>query len=233
MPDLILIETSTSLCSAALARNGKIVCSRESAQPRAHASMTAPFVKQLLDEAGMKAEDLDAVCVSSGPGSYTGLRVGVSTAKGLCFATGRPLVSVNTLDILVNRALRDRLLPEGCRYVIPMIDARRMEVYTRVYRICADAAVPEGEISPVVVDGNSFAAQRGEGPVLFIGDGAQKCSEVLAAEGATFFQTMPDATAMLEPALDAWNKKRFEDTAYFEPFYLKQFVATVSRKNLF
>lgn len=235
MPSLILIETSTSLCSTALARDGKIVCARESAEPRSQAAMTAPFVKQMLDETGLKVEDCDAVCVSSGPGSYTGLRVGVSTAKGLCFAAGKPLISVNTLEILVNQAFDGHLVPEGCRYIIPMIDARRMEVYTTVYKVSEDgkSAVPEGEISPLVIDENSFAEERSRGPVLFVGDGAGKCSDILKGQGVHFVQTCPNAAAMLQPALKAWKEKRFEDTAYFEPFYLKQFVATVSKKSLF
>lgn len=233
MPSIILIETSTSLCTTALIRDEKIVCVRESGEARSQASMTAPFVKEMLDEAGIGMQDCDAVCVSAGPGSYTGLRVGVSTAKGLCFASGIPLISVNTLELLVNQAVSQDLIPEGCNHVIPMIDARRMEVYSAVFsRDEAGNFVQSGEISPVVVDAGSFLKEREEGKVLFIGDGAGKCSELLAGEGCIFVQTNPRAEAMLKPALKAYKEKRFESTAYFEPFYLKQFVATVSKKNL-
>ena len=230
MSRILLIETSTSLCSVALAADGKIVSSRESSTPRAQASMTAVFVKEILDEQGLMVKDCDAVCVSSGPGSYTGLRVGVSTAKGLCFPVGIPLISVNTLQVLACQAISENLLPDGCRYIIPMIDARRMEVYTAVFD-------PEGrqlgDIEAKVVDKDSFKAEMAEGPVLFVGDGAAKCADMLDNPSARFVQTNPHADAMLVPAMQAFEQKRFEDTAYFEPFYLKQFVATVSRKNLF
>ena len=230
LPKILLIETSTSLCSVALAADGAIAAVRESTEPRAHAALTAPFVKEVLDECGLRADGLDAVCVSAGPGSYTGLRVGVSTAKGICFAAGIPLLSVDTPEVLVFQARAEGLLPQDCRYVIPLIDARRMEVYTAVY-------TPDGqrltEVEPRVVDAQSFAAERAAGPVLFIGDGADKCREVLAGPGAHFVQACPRAAAMCAPALREFEAGCFRDTAYFEPFYLKQFVATVSRKNLF
>ena len=227
---ILLIETSTSLCSVALAEDGRITAARESGEPRAHAALTAPFVQQVLAERGLRAADLDAVCVSAGPGSYTGLRVGVSTAKGVCFAAGVPLLSVGTLDVLVAQAAADGLLPADCRYVIPMIDARRMEVYTAVF-------TPDGrrltEVEPRVIDAESFRQERAEGPVLFIGDGAGKCGEALAGPDAHFVQVCPRAAAMLAPAQQELEAKRFRDVAYFEPFYLKDFVATVSRKKLF
>lgn len=233
MPNIILIETSTSLCSTALIRDEKIVCVRESAEARSQAAMTAPFVKEMLDEAGIGMSDCDAVCVSAGPGSYTGLRVGVSTAKGLCFASGIPLISVNTLELLLNQAISEDLIPADCRHVIPMIDARRMEVYAAVFSRDKEGNFTRTEeISPVVVDSDSFRKEREEGTVLFIGDGAGKCSDLLAGAGCIFIQTNPRAEAMLRPALKAYKEKRFESTAYFEPFYLKQFVATVSKKNL-
>ena len=230
MPRIILIETSTSLCSTALLSDGKVVCSRESGEPRAHASMTAVFVKEMLDAPGLTASDCDAVCVSKGPGSYTGLRVGVSTAKGLCFGAGIPLIAVSTMEVLARQAIESGAVPEGCRYIIPMVDARRMEVYTAP---CSPEGQLLDEIRPMVVGPESFAALRSEGPVLFIGDGAEKCREALSGENSHFIQTCPRAEAMAVPALEAFAQKKFEDTAYFEPFYLKQFVATISRKNLF
>ena len=129
---IILLETSTSLCSVALAEEGRIVAARESDTPRAHASMTAVFVQEILQERGLKVSDCDAVCLSMGPGSYTGLRVGSSTAKGLCFGGGIPLLAVSTLDVLVAQALEEGL-PDGCSHIVPMIDARRMEVYSALY----------------------------------------------------------------------------------------------------
>ena len=229
MSRIILIETSTPLCSTALVEDGKVVCERISDEPRAHASKTALFVSEMLSEKGLKVSDCDAVAVSKGPGSYTGLRVGVSTAKGLCFGAGIPMISVGTLDTLVWQALDGNMLPEGCRYIIPMIDARRMEVYTGIF-------TPDGkQISPTVaqiIDADSFKDQLAEGPVLFIGDGADKCKDTLASPNARFIQCCPKAASMMHPAIDALEVKRFEDVAYFEPFYLKEFITTVSKKKI-
>ena len=230
MDRIILIETSTSLCSAALVENGKVVCERYSEEPRVHASMTAPYVSAILEETGLKVKDCSAVAVSKGPGSYTGLRVGVSTAKGLCFGAGIPLISVGTLDTLVWQAVDEGLVPEGCKYIVPMIDARRMEVYTAVF-------TPDGkQLTPTeasVIGADSFADRLEEGTVLFIGDGAGKCRDIITDPKARFIQCCPKATGMRLPAISALKEGRFEDVAYFEPFYLKEFVTTVSRKKLF
>lgn len=229
MERIILIETSTALCSTALAEEGTIVAYRESSAPKAHASLTAVFIKEMLEERGLNISDCDAVCVSKGPGSYTGLRVGVSTAKGLCFGSGKPLIAVGTLDTLVAQAVAD--IPGEYRFIIPMIDARRMEVYAAVYETATARQITE--TAPVIVDGNSFAEYLEQGPVLFIGDGAGKCADVIRHPNADFCQCHPKASSMLEPACKAYKEKRFEDVAYFEPFYLKEFVATVSKKKLF
>ncbi|MGN0202063.1 MAG: tRNA (adenosine(37)-N6)-threonylcarbamoyltransferase complex dimerization subunit type 1 TsaB [Candidatus Cryptobacteroides sp.] len=230
MERLILIETSTALCSAALVEDGRVVREKVSREARAHASVTAPFVKELLDEGGLKVSDCDAVAVSMGPGSYTGLRVGVSTAKGLCFGAGIPLVGVGTLDTLVWQAIGENLLPEGCRHIVPMVDARRMEVYTGIFDT-GGRQLTRTEAS--IVDGETFSGILAEGPVLFIGDGAGKCREVIADGRAFFHETCPKASAMLVPALEAFRAGKFEDVAYFEPFYLKEFITTVSKKKLF
>ena len=228
-----MIETSTALCSAALAEDGAIVSFKESSAPKAHASLTAVFVQEMLSERGLTISDCDAVCVSMGPGSYTGLRVGVSTAKGLCFGSGKPLLAVGTLDTLVAQAVAERLtiipgLIGDLRFIIPMVDARRMEVYTAIF----DHYRQITETSPMIIDENSFAEQLAEGPCLFIGDGAGKCADVIRHPNAHFCQCWPKASAMLAPALAAYKEKRFEDVAYFEPFYLKEFVATVSKKKM-
>ena len=230
MERIILIETSTALCSTALAENGAIISYRESSAPKAHASLTAVFIKEMLEERGLSPQDCDAFCVSMGPGSYTGLRVGVSTAKGLCFGSGKPLMAVGTLDTLVAQTREIPGLDGDLKYVIPMIDARRMEVYTAVF-------TPEGKqltpTAPAIIDENSFAEQLEQGQCLFIGDGAGKCADVIRHPNAHFIQCNPKASAMLIPATSAYKEKRFEDVAYFEPFYLKEFVATVSKKKLF
>lgn len=228
MDRIILIETSTALCSVALAENGKVVAYRENNE-RKHASLTAPFVKEILDEQGLAVSDCSAVCVSMGPGSYTGLRVGVSTAKGLCFGAGIPLLAISSLDTLVWQAISENLIPEGCDRIVPMIDARRMEVYTATYD---NSGARLSETEPLVVEPGSFADLLERGPVLFIGDGASKCSEALAHPNAHFVSTCPKASAMALPAERLFEEGRFEDVAYFEPYYLKQFTATVSKKKL-
>ena len=226
MSKLLFIETSTSLCSTALAEDGRIVCSRRSSEPRAHASLTAVFVKEMMDEAGWAAPD--AVCVSMGPGSYTGLRVGVSTAKGLCFGWKVPLIAISTLDILARQAI-EAGLPDGCAAILPMVDARRMEVYTAPYSPTGERL---GDIAPVVLDANSFSDLFASGPVVVIGDAAEKFKNCHSErrEGISFIQVCPEATAMLVPAMQKYEKKEFEDIAYFEPFYLKQFIATTPKK---
>ena len=234
MDNILLIETSTALCSVALAQDGAITSYRESSAPKAHASLTAVFIQEMLAERGITLDGCNAICVSKGPGSYTGLRVGVSTAKGLCFGSGKPLLAVGTLDTLVAQANAEFLtvnpdLTGNLRFVIPMIDARRMEVYSAIFS-------PDGtqitETTPVIVDENSFAEYLEQGPVLFIGDGAGKCADVIKHPNAHFCQCHPKASSMLSPAIAAYKEKRFEDVAYFEPFYLKEFVATVSKKKL-
>ena len=235
MDNIILIETSTELCSTAMASEGKIISYRESDRPRTHASLTAVFIDEMLRETGLKVQDCAAVCVSMGPGSYTGLRVGVSTAKGLCFGAGIPLLAVGTLDTLVWQGItgeyfRNSQGDPDFRYIIPMIDARRMEVYTAVFS-------PDGkqltETEAKIIDGGSFAEQLAAGHVLFIGDAADKCRTVITNPNAHFIQCCPKASSMLVPAMAEYKEKRFRDVAYFEPFYLKNFVATASRRKLF
>ena len=280
MERIILIETSTALCSVALAEDGAVTAYRESSEPKAHASLTAVFVQEVLAERGVTLADCDAVCVSMGPGSYTGLRVGVSTAKGLCFGSSKPLLAVGTLDTLVAQAFspaeaeanvepQSGLYPGAkvstgengeYRYIIPMIDARRMEVYAAVfspaisdnaYSVISSEAYSvisseaEGrveksllytqitETAPEIIDETSFAEYLEQGPVLFIGDGAGKCADVIKHPNAHFCQCHPKASSMLQPALEAYRRQNFKDVAYFEPFYLKEFVATVSKKKLF
>ena len=268
MERLILIETSTALCSAALAEDGVITAYRESSAPKAHASLTAVFIQEMLEEKGLTIADCDAVCVSKGPGSYTGLRVGVSTAKGLCFGSGKPLIAIDTLDILTAQAQEassetviadtsETVIADPSEtviadhsgtviadlignpsHIVPMIDARRMEVYAATFkRSDSPAAVPGytqvTETAPAIIDETSYTDLLNEGPVLFIGDGAGKCADVIKHPNATFIQCWPKASAMLQPALRAYREQRFEDVAYFEPFYLKEFVATVSKKKLF
>ncbi len=223
MARILLIETSTAVLSVALSENGTVVASRECREPRLQASLTAPLVKEVLDSKGLAALDCDAICVGKGPGSYTGLRVGVSTAKGLAFGAGLPLIAIGSLDILAQAAI------DGNHTVIPMIDARRMEVYTAVFSPAGEQLLP---VEAKIIGPDSFAEYLEKGPVLFIGDGALKCKDVITHPNASFSEAWPIASNMAPLAEKAFNEGRFEDLAYFEPFYLKDFVATVSRKSI-
>lgn len=225
MAKILLLETSGTILSVALASDSAVIADRVCREPRMQASLTAPLVKEVLDAAGLRAQDLDAVCVSKGPGSYTGLRVGVSTAKGICFGANVPLLSVCTLDILAGDGRSEPAMTK----VVPMIDARRMEVYTAVYSPAGERLT---DIEAKVIGPESFAEELAAGPVLFIGDGAMKCKAVLDSPNAIFREAFPLASAMAPLAEKAYKEKQFEDLAYFEPFYLKEFVATLPRKNL-
>ena len=235
MARILLIDTSTAVLSVGLALDGTVVEERICTEARQQASLTAPLVKEVLDAQGLTVKDCDAICVGSGPGSYTGLRVGVSTAKGLAFGAGKPLIAVGTLDILAQSVIPSNpsVIPsevEGSpSFIIPMIDARRMEVYTAVYSSAGEKLTP---IQALVVKEDCFAQQLAAGPVLFVGDGALKCREVITHPNAQFREAAPLARYMAPLAQRAFDERRFEDLAYFEPFYLKDFVATVSKKNL-
>ena len=217
---ILLIETSTECCSVALSEGPRILARRIDETPRVQSSLLAPYIVEVLQEAGLSAKELDAVAVSQGPGSYTGLRVGVSTAKGICFGAGKPLLGIDTLQILACQA-QDRF-----DRIVAMLDARRMEVYAATFdgegRKCSDTAA-------VILDESSYQAELEAGSVLFIGTGAGKFQTLCQHPNATFQPCFPLAPAMLQPALDALQKKEFKDVAYFEPFYLKEFVAGVSK----
>lgn len=220
MAKILLIETSTALCSVALSIDGKVASSRESNLDRRHASLTAVFCSEVLQECGLKAADLDAVCISDGPGSYTGLRVGLSTAKGLCFGAGLKLLSISSLDVLADMA-------DGAESaIVPMIDARRMEVYTAVYDA---SACRQTEIEARVIEEGAYADMPDS--TVFIGDGALKCKDAIGK--GRFVEAYPKASAMAGRAEKEYAAGNFRDVAYFEPFYLKEFVATTSKKKLF
>ena len=230
MARILLIETSTSVLSVALAVDGTVVAERICREPRMQASLTAPLVKEVLDEAGLKAPDCDAIAVSSGPGSYTGLRVGVSTAKGLAFGAGKPLIAVGTLDVLVD-GCAERVMADLDRpsFIVPMIDARRLEVYTAVYSAEGERLT---EIESHIIGPDSFAPYLEKGTVLFVGDGALKGKDVIKHPNARFEEAFPLARHMAPRARKAFEEGKFENLAYFEPFYLKEFIPTTPKKLL-
>ena len=230
---ILAIETGTDICSVALARDGELIALRESDEERNHAKKIAVFVDELLREYSIAADELDAVAVSKGPGSYTGLRIGVSFAKGLCYGQHIPLVAVGSLDSLVEVAREDYeagiIDVENWSEAIlcPMIDARRMEVYTQLFN---SEGVAQNEVEAKIIDAESFAEQRKGKPFVIFGSGAKKCAEVL--EGATFIEVIPSARGMARLAEQAFAEGKTEDVAYFEPFYLKDFVVGTAKKSL-
>lgn len=232
---ILCIETGTDICSVGIAKDGELLSLRESDEGRDHARKVGVFVDELLRETGIVPDDLDAVAVGKGPGSYTGLRIGVSFAKGLCYGLQKPLVAVGSLDALAEVAREDYeagILSvddwDGA-YLCPMVDARRMEVYAQVFDT---EGRPQGEVSAEVVDEGSFAAFRGQGcPFVIFGSGARKCADVLP--DAVYVEVTPSARGLARLAQQALDEGRTEDIAYFEPFYLKDFVVTTSRKKLF
>ena len=231
---ILCIETGTDICSVGIAKDGELLSLRESDEGRDHARKVGVFVDELLRETGIVPDDLDAVAVGKGPGSYTGLRIGVSFAKGLCYGLQKPLVAVGSLDALAEVAREDYeagILSvddwDGA-YLCPMVDARRMEVYAQVFDT---EGRPQGEVSAEVVDEGSFAAFRGQGrPFVIFGSGARKCADVLP--DAVYVEVTPSARGFARLAQQALDEGRTEDIAYFEPFYLKDFVVTTSRKKL-
>lgn len=223
------METSTSLCSVALAMDGEVIFSKESHDGPSHASLLGVYVEEALDAAKAGNHSIDAVAVSCGPGSYTGLRIGVSMAKGLCFGYGIPLIGIRTLDLLASEAIRH----EGGatdRLYCAMMDARRMEVYAAIYDANLSALRPA---AADVVDGQTYADFLAKGPVCFFGNGAGKCASVIDSPNASFIEGIePLASAMAPLAEKAYAASRFEDVAYFEPFYLKEFQATIAKNKV-
>lgn len=221
----LLIETATQVCSVVLASEGRILARRDSDVPNAHSTRLSVFIQEVLDENRLTPRDLGAVCVSAGPGSYTGLRIGVSSAKGICYALGIPLVSVPTL--LSMAALYYRQHPEYKGLVCPMIDARRMECYTMMVAPGLDVLRPTA--ADVITEG-IFDEYLNRGEVTFIGDGAAKTRPLLGNHpNARFDDSFRlSAEGMIDLAARRLADGKTEDVAYFEPFYLKDFVAKKS-----
>lgn len=230
MSCILHIETSTDVCSVALSHDGVCLHEEIDTNGRRHAEILAPFVEEAVSFADSHAIPLDAVSVSAGPGSYTGLRIGVSTAKGLCYGRDLKLISIPTLKVLCTPILLYREdIPDNA-LLCPMIDARRMEVYTAIYDRALHEVVPT---DAVIVNENSFAEILDKQPVFFFGNGADKCRDTLKHPNAHFIEgIVPKASNMLPLAERALALNETEDVAYYEPFYLKQFVAGKSRNLL-
>ena len=229
MSKILNIETSTTVCSVSLSENGICKCVRENFSGNNHSELIGVFTQEVLAEAGLEPKDLDAVALSIGPGSYTGLRIGTSFAKGLCYGTDIPLITIPTLKIIAQNA-KEKYNIEEDALLCPMIDARRMEVYCCVY----DSKLNEVRATePQIIDENSFADISKDKKVYFFGNGAAKCKSYITHENAIFLdEVYPLATSMIALSEEAYAEDNFADVAYFEPFYLKAAHVTMPKNQL-
>jgi tRNA threonylcarbamoyladenosine biosynthesis protein TsaB len=230
---ILHIETAEKICSVALSDGEKVLGIKESMGDRAHASLLTVLIDQLLKSANITFKQLNAISVSKGPGSYTGLRIGVSTAKGICYALNIPLIGVNTLQALANGFIDSSKMSviknesKQPYLLCPMIDARRMEVYIAIY----DNSLREVEpVKAEIIHSGSFNHLPSDANIILFGSGASKCINVINNSNVTVVENiLPRADFLIEPAYKAYVEGKFENLAYFEPFYLKDFVATTPK----
>lgn len=224
---ILNIDTSTSVCSVVLSRDGKMVALKESNEGLNHSVLLGSYIDEIFKENQLDAHDLDAVAISMGPGSYTGLRIGVSIAKGLCFGANKPLIAVPTLQALAQSVSED--LQDDALYC-PMIDARRMEVYTAFYDRNNETIV---DTKAEIIDEHSFAELLAQHKIYFFGNGSDKVKGLLTAPNAHFIEHVEtSAKHLIGIAEQLYAAQQFVDVAYFEPFYLKDFIATVPKKKV-
>ena len=227
---ILNIESSTSVCSVCLAEDGKKIAGRETHKQNAHSKILTVFIEDIFKEKNIKVKDIDAVAVSKGPGSYTGLRIGVSAAKGIAYGASVPLISVSTL---LNMAYGAKQILKSEKNVLfaPMIDARRMEVYTQLFDFELNAV---NNIKAKIIDDTFLKDVSKNNKIYFFGDGAAKCKDIIGSENIIFADNLyPSADYMISFSEKAFKNKNFEDVAYFEPFYLKDFIATIPKKNIY
>lgn len=222
MSRILYIETATQICSVSISYNGTLVAIKESSTANSHSEMLATFIDEIIKEAKLSLKDLDAIAVSMGPGSYTGLRIGVSSAKGLCYSLEKPLIAVSTLQSMAYGMAK--LIDIKSGLLCPMIDARRMEVYASLFNKKNEEV---REIKAEIIDDNSFNEYLNSNTVYFAGDGAEKCKETLSIfQNAKFIDDFVISSKdMIEIATSKFSTKDFVNLAYFEPFYLKDFIA--------
>jgi tRNA threonylcarbamoyladenosine biosynthesis protein TsaB len=226
-PLILLIETATTTCSVALSENGHIITIKELNESNIHAGQITLFIEDVMLNAKKNYSDLEAVAVSMGPGSYTGLRIGVSTAKGLCYGLDIPLIAIDTIEAMASGLLKSVDFPENS-LLIPMIDARRMEVYTGIYRKDLN---PVEDVSAKIIDENSFIEFDNYELFLF-GNGSDKFKTLFSGQKNIHFLDFSTSAAHLNAlALKKFKQSQFEDVAYFEPFYLKDFLITSPKKS--
>ena len=230
---ILCLETSAKVCSVALVSPQGPVAVRESEEGKSHASLLTIFIKEVLSEAGTEAKELDAIAVSKGPGSYTGLRIGVSVAKGIAYAVSVPIIGIETTRSMfygIDEPIRKRYNAEDDSLFIPMLDARRMEVYYSVFNSSGKII---SEVKPEVITKEHFFEIPEEIKIFIFGDGASKCKPVLKRKNIYFIDEFRiTASHMYMPAYEAFYSKKFEDIAYFEPFYFKDFIATTPGEKI-
>jgi tRNA threonylcarbamoyladenosine biosynthesis protein TsaB len=230
---ILCVETATDLCSVALCDSGGTVALRENDEGRSHASVLTVFIEEILREAGIRSADLDAVAVSKGPGSYTGLRIGVSVAKGITYAASIPLIGVDTTRSMFHGfsdSAGNKFNITSTDLVCPALDARRMEVYYTVYDVKGNMI---SQIKAEIIDKNSFSEFPETSRIFLFGEGAAKCIGVVNRKNITFVSDFRmSASFMRKPAYEALTNNRFENVAYFEPFYLKDFLTSKPVKNV-
>jgi len=225
---ILHIETSTNVCSIALSEDGNCFFSKINTEGMNHAAMLSVFIAEAMDILKTNSKSLDAIAVSSGPGSYTGLRIGVSTAKGLCYGLDIPLIDVSTLEVLAAPVIASVENTENALFC-PMIDARRMEVYAALYDSNDEIY---RKIAADIIDSDSYAEALENHVVYFFGNGADKCKETLTHPNARFLEDIvPLAENMIPIAEQAFKEKKFVDVAYFVPFYLKEFHTTAPKNK--
>lgn len=225
---ILNIETSTNICSVAVSKDGCCVFNKSNSDGMNHATMLSPFIEEAMRYVDTLNEKLDAVAVSGGPGSYTGLRIGVSTAKGLCYGLNVPLIAIDTLRVITVMAMKNvTALNKKTDLFCPMIDARRMEVYASVFNSNFETVKP---VAAEIIEHSAYANELSDSRMYFFGNGADKCKTMILSSNATFIdEIVPLAENMIELAEEKFKNADFEDVAYYEPFYLKEFQVTTPK----
>ncbi len=229
MIKILNIETSTDICSVSVFENQECKALKISGNDRSHSKLLGVFVQEILSETKLKPADFNAVAISSGPGSYTGLRIGTSLAKGFCYGANIPLIAVNTLKLMAYMAIKKYKDSDENRLIIPMIDAKRQEVYNAVFdnelNIISDT-------NALILEKKSFEKYENK-KLIICGNGSDKCKEIVYGKNIEYLEgVFPSAELMGFFAMDLYNKKDFVDTAYFEPLYLKDFIATIPKNKV-
>lgn len=232
---ILHLETASPVCSVALSRDAAVLGFRESSEDKSHAARLTPMIRELLDEFHLSVDDLDAISLSIGPGSYTGLRIGTSVAKGLAYASGKPLIGLPTLTALAKGFLEGHLadIAQGGgspAILCPMLDARRMEVYAAIYDTGMQMILP---VEAIILEPLSFSEYLDKQVVCFFGTGSIKAAEIIGHPNARFFSGINLSAAFQSgPAESLYRRQEFLNTAYFEPLYLKEFIATIPKNRI-